>query len=145
VKACRQDVRKILYVILDPRRNSSELKEISLDYDRMVQQQLYLKLNPKKTQIQPVCRGIDQLVFIHTSTHVRIRDHVKNNLKLAVKDVTVGPREADPEAVAQINYYLGLIKHADTMRLRKKMVTELTSQSELVTRYNCDAVRLLRP
>ena len=111
----------------------------------MVQQQLYLKLNPKKTQIQPVCRGIDQLVFIHTRTHVRITDRVKNNLKRAVKDVTVGPRESDPEAVVQINYYLGLIKHADTMRLSKKMVTELISQSELVTRYNCDAVRLLRP
>ncbi len=110
----------------------------------MVQEQLHLNLNPTKTQIQPVCRGIDQLGFIHTSTHVRIRDRVKKNLKRAVKDITVGPRAADPEAVAQINSYLGLIKHADTMRLRKKMVTELTSQSELVTRYNCDAVRLPR-
>ncbi len=47
-------------------------------------------------------------------------DRVKNNLERAVKDITVGPREADPVAVAQINSHLGLIKHADTMRIRKK-------------------------
>jgi RNA-directed DNA polymerase len=119
---------------------SKDLVSLSKKYDHLIQTDLKLTLNPTKTQIQPVCRGIDQVGFIHTPTHLRIRDRVKRNLKKVVNEITAGPREMDVKFTAQINSYLGLMAHADTMRLRSQIVKPLTTYLPIYTRFGLDAV-----
>lgn len=42
--------------------------------------------------------------------------------------------------MAQMNSYLGLMAHADTMRLRRHLVAPLTAGGQVYTRYDLDAV-----
>jgi len=123
-------------------RSSKDLVRLSEKYNLLIQETLGITLNPTKTQIQPVCHGIDQLGFVHLPTHLRIRNRVKKNLKKVIKEVTVGPREVDQKFTSQVNSYLGLIAHGDTMRLRQSLVIPLTADAPVYTRSDMDAVHL---
>ena len=135
---CQRYVDDFLVIGRDPKR----LANLASKFNDRLQNTLEIRLNPTKTEIQPVCRGIDHLGFIHKPTHLRIRNRVKASAKRVIMDVVRGPRELDENFLAQVNSYLGIMGHADTMRLRRRLVTPLTSEGTVFTRYDVDAIKV---
>lgn len=123
-------------------KDPKKLATLAICFNETLKETLRICLNPTKTQIQPVCRGIDQLGYLHHPTYLRIRDRVKKAAKRISSDICLGPKDVDQKTISQLNSYLGLMKHADTMRLRRSIVGPLTFGGRAYTRYDHDSMHL---
>jgi RNA-directed DNA polymerase len=105
--------------------------------DCFLQQELALKLHPKKQKIYPIKQGIDFLGYIIKPTHIlnrkRVVKSLKNklwrfnkkilnlNLEHPIRLWTPELCDDFKEIFACVNSYYGMFKHADSYRLREHL------------------------
>ena len=93
-----------------------ELRALPLFIDGFLRENLALKLNPKKTILQPACRGVDHLGFFIKPYYMLVRRknvrHCKAKLAGRLKK-GYSPHRRD----AMMASYLGLFGHGDGFRL----------------------------
>jgi RNA-directed DNA polymerase len=114
-----------------------ELQKLVVLVDQFLRSRLLITLNPKKTLIQPLCRGIDHLGYFHLPGTTYVRQRVANTAKYRMQKLlddsalNDGPDDSK-QCLATIqsttNSYLGYFGHADTFRLRKNIVQRLVGQ-----------------
>lgn len=75
-------------------------------------QKLKLTLHPQKISIKTIASGVDYLGWVNFPDHKILRTSTKRRLTKRIKENPV------PETIAS---YLGLLKHGNTHKLRKKL------------------------
>lgn len=92
---------------------------------------LLLELHPNKIYFQHFSKGVKFLGTIIKPHRIYIQNRIKGNFYKEIKrwNNLIGQKEGlskrDFEKfLASMNSYLGLMKHYNTYRLRKKMLTE---------------------
>jgi len=97
--------------------------------DEFLYENLDLRLNTRKTILQPVEKGLDHLGFFHKRGGVMIRRsavrRAKQNLKKTVEKCY---KTGDSESLcATLGSYLGYFRSADGYRLRQSLVAKVSN------------------
>ena len=123
------------FVILHPSREY--LKSIIPLLDEHLKNHLFLELHPKKIYLQHFSKGIDFLGVIIKPYRIYIKNRVKGNFykqifywnKLIKEKGYKLEKEDLKKFLASMNSYLGMMRHYNTYRLRKKMLEENLSKA----------------
>ena len=105
------------------------LKKVILKVGKYLQEELSLTLHPKKIYLQHGSRGVAFLGAIIKPRRIYVASRTKNNFYAKMREYNVaiaggkffGEKEIK-KFIACTNSYLGIMKHYETFRLRKKMV-----------------------
>lgn len=101
------------FIVLDVDKNNLEFFKNKID--EFLQKELLLKLNPNKTKIQPLKKGIDFLGYFIKPNHSLIRRRVVKNL---INKLENDSFENSKKTQAVTNSYFGHFCKADTINLR---------------------------
>lgn len=106
------------FVILGSRE---ELKEIPELINQFLRQKLFLKLNTKKTKMQPISRGISFLGYFIKPSHILVKNNVVKRFKnkLYALNENFSNKIDHKKIQATVNSYLGHFKHSKSFNLRK--------------------------
>jgi len=110
--------------------NVEDLKSIVPAVDTFLARELKMKLNVKKTMLQPLSRGLDHLGYWHKPDHQLVRQRVVNNCKVRIKTYLEqqGERPTDPATMCSaLNSYMGYFRQATSQRLRKRVLERIVS------------------
>lgn len=97
--------------------------------------ELQLQLHPDKIYFQHVSKGVQFLGSVIQSNRRYIGKRTKGNMYKAVENVNkqLNMRKIDKQLIhtfiSTMNSYMGLLKHCNTFRLRKKIFEEVLSDS----------------
>jgi hypothetical protein len=113
-------VDDLLFIGDEPRL----LAELATSVDRTLQKKLLLRLNPRKTIIQPVSSGIDHLGYFHLPSRTYVRRRVARAAKTKISErmrrfAAGSSDQSTEELVATTNSYLGYFRQADAFNLRR--------------------------
>ncbi len=103
--------------------SKEKLKLWRNEINKFLQEELELELNPRKTKIQPIDKGIDFLGYFIKPSHSLVRKRVIKNLKrkLTAYNTKEIPEKPLKKILATINSYYGHFKHANSFNLRKHL------------------------
>jgi RNA-directed DNA polymerase len=108
--------------------DKEQLKKWCREIEGFLNFYLKLKINKKKTKIQPAERGIDFLGYFVKPNYVLSRRRIVSNFKeksYKLKNENIcWNKEAEKTAI-MINSYFGHLRHANTYSLRKKLLMDL--------------------
>ncbi len=90
------------------------LKNILLEMQYFLENELKLNLHPKKVSIETLASGVDFLGWVHFPTHRVLRTVTKRRMFKNIRDKN-GKEET-------VQSYLGLLSHGDTKKLGKEIV-----------------------
>ena len=137
-------VDDILLLSPDPER----LKEAEKKITAMLSDRLKLVINPRKTLLQPLCRGIDHLGYYHLRLKTRVRRRVVAAARQKIDWAARGQAESEGIA-ASVNSYLGHFSQADSFVLRRsvcrRLLTGDVAMGALSVNGDFTAVRARRP
>jgi RNA-directed DNA polymerase len=106
----------------------NQLRILSREVETFLNMRLRLKLNPKKTLLQPLARGLDHLGFLYKPRYRLVRHRVVQSCKDAVKEAlkleTAGPHDMH-RVRSQINSYMGHFSYARSSRLKLHVAQRL--------------------
>jgi retron-type reverse transcriptase len=112
-------------------RDKNFLKSIICEVDNYLKSFLNLKLHPKKTCLQHFVKGVDFLGAYIKPYRIYIRNRAKKNFKRKItawNNYYIKKKELNEREiklfVSVANSYLGIMKHHQTHKLRKKLLTE---------------------
>ncbi len=112
-------------------RNKVFLKGIIKRIDFYLKKQLGLKLHPKKIYLQHCSKGVDFLGGYVKPYRIYIRNRAKKNFKRKItawNNYYIKKKELNEREIKLLasvaNSYLGIMKHHQTHKLRKKLLTE---------------------
>ena len=130
-------VDDILFLSDDP----AELRALTPLIATFLQDELHIKLNPKKTLLQPLARGLDHLGYFFKPTHTTVRRRVMGNCQRKVADLIAQPAATlQPEAAcATVNAYLGHFNHAASRQLRTRVTEQIAAVPHLAARLEANA------
>lgn len=105
------------------------LKEVILEIKDYLQKELGLVLHPKKIYLQHFKKGVCFLGVFVKPYRIYIGKPTKKNFyakarkwnRIAKSKQGLGGKEESKKFISGVNSYLGLMKHYDTFKLRKKM------------------------
>ncbi len=92
---------------------------------------LKLKLHPKKVFIKTLASGVDFLGWANFSNYRVLRDKTKKRMLKRLKQ---------NNSLETINSYLGLLKHGNTVKIRKQILTSTKTQCENMSRPNDNVI-----
>ena len=98
------------FVIFSPDRNS--LKKLIPLIQKFLAEKLHIELHPQKVSIATLASGIDFLGWVNFPNHKVLRTSTKRRM---IK------RLAENKSSETVNSYLGLLKHGNTHKLRRKL------------------------
>ena len=108
--------------------------------DGFLRDELRLMLNPRKTLLQPLARGLDHLGYFFKPSHRTVRRRVVGNAERAVAELSATPPGAaskpgsiSPDvlaATARLNSYLGHYGHAASRQARESLVAKMLEAPE---------------
>ena len=106
-----------------------QLKSIVPLVQEFISRELKITLNPKKTVLQPLSRGLDHLGYFHKPDHQLVRQRVVNNCKVRIRGYQHADKTlVDPGAVCSaLNSYLGYFRQAASRKLRKHLAEEVVN------------------
>jgi|GEM_PF-2893749 len=106
-----------------------KLKSIVPQVQEFLGRELKMTLNVKKTQLQPLSRGLDHLGYWHKPDHQLVRQRVVSNCKVRVAAYRKeGKGPVDAKAVCSaLNSYMGYFRQAASRKLRKHLADEVVS------------------
>jgi hypothetical protein len=113
-------VDDILLLSDDPQKLITARDQIT----KMLSERLKLDINPRKTILQPVARGIDHLGYFHQWPRLRVRARVVRAARQRVDWAINGSAETE-DIIAAVNSYLGHFRAADGFQLRKTLCKRL--------------------
>ncbi|KKQ06962.1 MAG: Retron-type reverse transcriptase [Candidatus Moranbacteria bacterium GW2011_GWE2_36_40] len=117
------------FVVID--EDVEKLRQLPKIVNEFLQTNLKLKLNEKKTKMQPTERGLDFLGYFIKPTHCLVKNDVvgrlKNKLHFNLMD--------DKKTVSVVNSYFGHFKHCSSLVLRKKICEKLPKQFEYLDSF----------
>ena len=94
------------------------LRKLPCEVDQFLQQRLAIRLNPGKTIIQPLARGLDHLGYFIKPDHMLVR---QKNVKVCFEKLRRSHERSSPTKLrATLNSYLGLFQHADATSIGKE-------------------------
>jgi hypothetical protein len=124
------------------------LKEAEKKITAMLSDRLKLVINPRKTLLQPLCRGIDHLGYYHLRLKTRVRRRVVAAARQKIDWAARGQAESEGIA-ASVNSYLGHFSQADSFVLRRsvcrRLLTGDVAMGALSVNGDFTAVRARRP
>lgn len=107
-------------------KDKSALKDILLESDLFLRSELRLQIN-NKTRIDTVNHGVEFVGRRIWATHIKLKrqtvKNMKTRLKYIQKQYALGEVSID-EVRAVLASYLGLMKHTDSHRLKRKILKE---------------------
>lgn len=115
-------------------KDKSELRDILIESDLFLQSELHLQIN-NKTKIDNINHGVEFVGRRIWPTHMKLKKetvkNMKKRLKYIQKQYALGEVSLD-EVKSVLSSYLGLMKHTNSHRLRKKILREfvLTRDTE---------------
>jgi hypothetical protein len=118
------------------------LRDLVPVIDGFLGERLKLKLNPKKTQIQPLAHGLDHLGFVYKPAARLVRRRVAASLKakLAQAEQRACETPLDPASLcASANSHLGYFRYADSWRLRESIARQVAASRNLKEVVQMDA------
>lgn len=98
------------------------LQELPALLDEFLLNRLDLRLNPTKTILQPLDRGIDHLGYWIKPSHVLVR---QKNVRACQHRRTIDSENEPQMMQASLNSYFGLFRQADCKSLRSKIAIEM--------------------
>jgi len=108
--------------------------------DGFLREHLDLRLNPKKTLIQPLSKGLDHLGFFHRRGGAQIRRAVVRRAQLNIQDTMRAAASGDVGRLcAAIGSYMGHYRQGDGFRLRQDFKSILLSDEYWRQRIVVDA------
>ena len=116
-------VDDILLLSDDPR----QLRDLAPEICSFMSRELNLKINPKKTILQPLSRGLNHLGYFLCPDHTLIRRRVWGNCQRKVNQILEkAPDYVDAAAIcATVNSYLGHFRRAASNGKRKAVTERL--------------------
>jgi len=115
-------------------RDKEYLKECLHGIERFLNDELHLRLNPKKVYLQPVNHGVKFLGVVIEPGHMNVARRTVSNFKknidstnFAVNDHRQSKSEVQ-KSIASINSYLGLFSHYDTFSVRNREIDRLDAR-----------------
>ena len=128
---CKREMRIRHYIrYMDDIVILSDSKEMLHQYKETISvyldEKLRLSLN-KKTCVRPATLGIDFLGYKVWATHIKLRKSSARKMKRRLKGIQkqYARGEIDfAKANATVQSYLGIMKHCDSLRLKKKIFGE---------------------
>ena len=120
--------------------NPAELRLLGPELGSFLQRDLNLKLNPKKTLLQPLSRGLDHLGYFMRPSYTLVRRRVVGNCRRKINEIMARPSDAvDGAAIcATVNSYLGHFCKAASGSLRKRVTERLVSAPHLAKLIEAD-------
>ena len=120
--------------------NPAELRLLGPELGSFLQRDLNLKLNPKKTLLQPLSRGLDHLGYFIRPSYTLVRRRVVGNCRRKINEIMARPSDAvDGAAIcATVNSYLGHFCKAASGSLRKRVTERLVSAPHLAKLIEAD-------
>jgi len=107
------------------------LKSVIPVLKEYLQDELFLELHPNKIYLQHFSKGAPFLGTIIKPHRIYIRNQTKGNFYKTVRywnnfleEERNLTKEALGQFLASVNSYLGIMKHYNTYKLRRKMLTE---------------------
>lgn len=114
--------------------NKDKLKKLIYYIKKYLTIELGLEINHKKMYLQDFKKGVDFLGFIIMPHRIYIRNRIKSNFYLKIKEINNIIKKDDYEknksniVLSIVNSYLGTMKHGNTYNLRKEtLITKLHS------------------
>jgi|GEM_PF-34847 len=112
------------------------LKEVIMEIKNYLQKELGLALHPKKIYLQHFKKGVCFLGAFVKPYRIYIGKPTKKNFyakagewnRIAERKQGFGGEEETKKFISGVNSYLGLMKHYDTFKLRKKMAQSFNGE-----------------
>lgn len=108
--------------------------------DEFLHENLGLRLNPKKTLLQPLAKGLDHLGYFHKGGGMQIRRAVVGRAKFTIeKMLSQVSDDSDLESLcATIGSYLGHYRQGDGFRLRRSLLKYVSSGEAITGKITSD-------
>ena len=117
-------------------KDKEYLKKCFHSIEYFLNEELHLRLNPKKVYLQPVNHGVKFLGVVVEPGHTNVVWRTVSNFKksidstnFAVNDHRQSKLEVQ-KSIASINSYLGLFSHYDTFSVRNREIDRLDTRFE---------------
>lgn len=117
-------------------KDKEYLKKCLHSIEYFLNDELHLRLNPKKVYLQPVNHGVKFLGVVVEPGHTNVARRTMSNFKktidstnFAVNDHRQSKLEVQ-RSIASINSYLGLFSHYDTFSVRNREIDRLDTRFE---------------
>lgn len=117
-------------------RDKDYLKKCLHSIEHFLNDELHLRLNPKKVYLQPVNHGVKFLGVVVEPGHTNVARRTVSNFKKTIDSTnsTVNDhRQSKSEvqkSIASINSYLGLLSHYNTFSVRNREIDRLDIRFE---------------
>lgn len=113
-------------------KDKEYLKSIIPLLKEYLQSNLFLELHSKKIYLQHFSKGVNFLGIVIKPYRIYIRNHIKGNFyqkiqywnNLLIEKQCVLAKEDVKQFLSSVNSYLGIMKHYNTHKLRKKMLDQ---------------------
>jgi len=106
------------FIILNKSREKLKCWKNEIDY--FLKEKLGLELNPRKTKLQLINKGIDFLGYFVKPNYALVRKKVVKRLKNKLYNYNIDNIDSD-KFLAIINSYYGHFRHANSFNLRKNI------------------------
>lgn len=116
-------------------KGKKRLKSIIPLLKEYLRNELFLELHPKKLYLQHFSKGVNFLGTAIKPYRIYIKNRIKGNFyrkvqywnKFFAEKQHIFVRKDIKQFLSSINSYLGIMKHYNTYKLRKKMLTQILS------------------
>lgn len=121
--------------------NKESLKEIMQKINIYLSDQLELAIHPKKVYLQHYSKGVKFLGTYIMPRRIYIEKRIKRN---AYRTIVSSDIKNIDESISKVNSYLGLMKQYNTYKLRKSILSNLSSdlKNECIFSENYDKINL---
>jgi len=110
-------------------KNKEELKKLIPEIGNFLEKNLKLTIHPKKIYLQHYHKGVEFLGFLVKPHRSYITSRTKNNFYKEVESINHRLKKLEPNdekailnIMSKVNSYLGMLRHCDSYKLRKKMI-----------------------
>ena len=115
--------------------NAEALKELPRLIDEFLQAKLALRLNPSKTSLQALDRGVDHLGYWIKPDHTLVR---QKNVKVCHEKLAATAVLSPQKMQATLNSYLGMFRMVASKRLRATLGKKLAHTRRYAARLKMD-------
>ena len=120
-------------------RNKNYLKRVVFEIEKYLEDNLCLRLHPKKRYLQHYSCGVEFLGSIIKKDRIYVSERLKGNFWEAIKNANIEIEKEEKikncekeRILSQINSYLGFLSHFQTYNLKKKMITLFNTSAKEV-------------
>jgi hypothetical protein len=132
-------------------KDKNYLKKVVFEIEKYLEDNLCLRLHPKKRYLQHYSYGVEFLGSIIKKDRIYVSERLKGNFWEAINSANMEIAKEEKikdcqkeKILSQINSYLGFLSHFQTYNLKKKMIFLFNASAKEVFSFNSEDYKKIK-